>query len=163
MESAELESAGIESAELDSAELDFVKLDSTELESAELESAELEFAELESVEIELQRLASRSQGELHTISLSLDLPGVGAPGGAPKLDLAQRRSFKLQYAKIRIFWGAERLPKLLVLFIPGRGVGAPPYVRTLQLYCYLLHFRPSPMRPGPNPSALPTDFACGEL
>ena len=99
------------------------------------------------------------------------------PGGV-NLDLRRNRFLQFRCAKIRICKRAERLPKHLVLFIPARGDRAPPCLGTLQLYCYLLHFRPSPVsqlysyllhfrpspvRAGPNPSALPTDFACGEL
>ena len=46
------------------------------------------------------------------------------------------------------FWGAERPPKHLVLFIPEEGFGPRPYAGTPQLCCYLLHLRASPVRGG---------------
>jgi len=62
-----------------------------------------------------------------------------------------------------IFWRAERLPKHLILFIPGQGTEPPPYRRTPQLCCYLLHFSPSPVSGATNPSALPRESASGEI
>ena len=59
------------------------------------------------------------------------------------------------------FGGAERFPKHLVPFIPAGGFGARSYGGTPQLCCYLLHFRPSPIRGGPNPCALPIESAYG--
>ena len=59
------------------------------------------------------------------------------------------------------FGGAERFPKHLVSFIPAGGFRARSYGGTPQLCCYLLHFRPSPIRGGPNPCALPIESAYG--
>ena len=69
--------------------------------------------------------------------------------------------------------GAARLPKHLVsihtgpgdsvLFIPGRGIGAPFCARGCQLCCPVQHFRASAVRGGPNPLALPIESTSGRV
>ena len=46
-------------------------------------------------------------------------------------------------------------------FIPAGGFWLVSYLGPPQLYCYLLHFRPSPIRGALNPCALPTESASG--
>ena len=44
---------------------------------------------------------------------------------------------------------------------PVRISGPPNFAAIYKLCCYLLHFRPSPIRGGPNPCALPIESASG--